>query len=324
MNADTIKGFNVSNPYMEDCHICAGINSVYDMNQQQCEMLFDGFGSSGYCHRTIVDSNMEITITNMTFSENVTMSGTEDRRLFDIAFCLGAPVLFRTQKNRTETYLGQGENCVFNGMPVSGDLAFKRGQHFHAINVRVGHDTILKLFNNDIKVSNYLFNNDSTPYFTPFSINRILHDLMNCKFSYNTKRLYLEAKIMELLAVYFEEVVFESTSSNCDGLTIDDVLSLKTAKNIIDSNVEDAPTLRKLAGMVCMNEFKLKSGFKKLYGTPVHAYIIDKKMDTARFLLECQRHKVIEVAQMVGYNDASYFAGKFKEKFGVNPSEYMK
>ena len=80
--ADTIKGFNVSNPYMEDCHICAGINSVYDMNQQQGERLFDGFGGSGYCHRTMVDSNMEMTVTNMTFSENVTMSGMEDRRLF--------------------------------------------------------------------------------------------------------------------------------------------------------------------------------------------------------------------------------------------------
>ena len=185
-------------------------------------------------------------------------------------------------------------------MPVSGELTFQSGQHFHAINVRIGQDTILKLFNHDVKVSKYLRNNDTTQYFTPFPINRILNDLMNCKYSHSTKRLYLEAKIMELLAVYFEEVVFESKSSNCDGLTRNDVLSLKTAKNIIDSNVEDAPTLRRLAGMVCMNEFKLKNGFKKLFGAPVHAYVIDRKMETARCLLESQRHKVIEVAQMVG------------------------
>ncbi len=44
----------------------------------------------------------------------------------------------------------------------------------------------------------------------------------------------------------------------------------------------------------------------------------------ARALMENKDQRVVEVALMVGYSNASYFAQKFRKKYGVNPSEYIK
>lgn len=75
--------------------------------------------------------------------------------------------------------------------------------------------------------------------------------------------------------------------------------------------------------MVCINEYKLKTGFKELFGIPVHSYVIDKRMELARFLIKEKKVSVTEAVVHVGYSDASHFAEKFRRKYGVNPSEYI-
>jgi AraC-like DNA-binding protein len=97
--------------------------------------------------------------------------------------------------------------------------------------------------------------------------------------------------------------------------------SLHKAGRIIDENITSPPTIGKLARLVCLNEYKLKRGFKELFGMPVHAYVIDKRLERARFLLESEKLKVAEAAQLVGYSESGRFAEKFRQKYGVNPSE---
>jgi AraC-like DNA-binding protein len=103
-----------------------------------------------------------------------------------------------------------------------------------------------------------------------------------------------------------------------------DQQALYQAKRILDQNIATPPTLTRLARLVCLNEYKLKTGFKELYGMPVHAYVIDQRLETARILMEEQKLGVTEAVLAVGYSDASHFAAKFRKKYGVNPSEYSK
>lgn len=261
----------------------------------------------------------------MTFNERVTMSGSESTNLLDFAFCLGEPLSFSIQNNSTEIQLDKGENCLFKPGAIQGSSRYERGQIFSGVNVRVSCELLLDLFNRNADVESALRTDKLRKFSTSPSVNRILLDLSNCKYSSVAKTVYYEAKIMELLAVYFEETVFESNIKGVQSnLSKDDIAALKTAKKIIDTAIESAPSLKKLSRLVCINEYKLKNGFKELYGTPVHAYIIDKRLDTARLLIESQKLSVIEAALMVGYNDASYFSEKFRERFGINPSECKK
>jgi hypothetical protein len=46
------------------------------------------------------------------------------------------------------------------------------------------------------------------------------------------------------------------------------------------------------------------------------------RLNKACELLKNPAYKQYEVAEMVGYDDAKYFAKAFKKKMGLTPSEY--
>ena len=64
--------------------------------------------------------------------------------------------------------------------------------------------------------------------------------------------------------------------------------------------------------------------FRREYGLSPYDYQIRTKMRIARRLLRDTALTVSEIAQAVGYHDAKYFSGLFKQKCGVCPREYRK
>jgi AraC-like DNA-binding protein len=95
--------------------------------------------------------------------------------------------------------------------------------------------------------------------------------------------------------------------------------SLERAKEIVDKHISNPITLAKLSRMVYLNEYKLKIGFKALFGKPVYAYLLDKRMEYARLLLENRALHVYEVAEMTGYSDSSSFSKAFFKRYGYRP-----
>jgi AraC family transcriptional regulator, transcriptional activator of the genes for pyochelin and ferripyochelin receptors len=88
--------------------------------------------------------------------------------------------------------------------------------------------------------------------------------------------------------------------------------------------MDEPPSLLTLARQVGLNDFKLKRGFRQVFGTTVFGYLHEHRMERARQLLEERRLNVTAVACTVGYANPSHFAGAFKRKFGVNPSAYLR
>ncbi|WP_217636867.1 helix-turn-helix transcriptional regulator [Dendrosporobacter quercicolus] len=195
------------------------------------------------------------------------------------------------------------------------------------LNIELGTETITNLIQHQRIKEGKSFSYGSrvvcSGEFSP-AVRLILNELMNCHYRDQLKKMYLEGKIMELVAVYLNEVVFGSRVCSHIRLSSCDVEALRQARGILDKNITSPPTIGKLAKLICLNEYKLKKGFKELFGMPVHAYIIDKRLEMARFFIEDKKLRVTEAALLVGYNDLSYFAEKFRKKYGVNPSEYSK
>ncbi|MNI16884.1 Regulatory protein PchR [compost metagenome] len=154
---------------------------------------------------------------------------------------------------------------------------------------------------------------------------RIVHEIIHCHYQGDIKRIYLGGKVLELIAVYFNESILEKHAlPHKSGISRTDIASLQKAKQILDANLISPPGLEALAKLVCLNEFKLKKGFKLLFGMPVHTYVIDRRLESAYRLLEEGRGNVTTAAAAVGFSKASHFSEQFKRKYGVNPSEYFK
>ncbi|WP_346317499.1 AraC family transcriptional regulator [Chitinophaga sp. YIM B06452] len=70
-----------------------------------------------------------------------------------------------------------------------------------------------------------------------------------------------------------------------------------------------------------LNEFKLKKGFKQLFGNTVFGFVQELKMKSARQMLVEKRMNVNEVADHLGYSSPNHFSAAFKKMFGYPPAK---
>jgi AraC-like DNA-binding protein len=104
-------------------------------------------------------------------------------------------------------------------------------------------------------------------------------------------------------------------------LSKSNIESLARAKEILDNHTASPITIPELSRMVYLNEHKLRNGFKRLFGKPVHDYFLSRRMEQARLLLEREYLCIYEVAGMVGYSDGSSFSKAFYKRYGYRPIE---
>ncbi len=139
----------------------------------------------------------------------------------------------------------------------------------------------------------------------------------------NTRNLYLRAKVMEILSLYFTQEE-DNQEEKCPFLHDEaNVEKIRQAKQIVRNHLITPPNLKELSKMVGLNEYQLKVGFRNIYGTTVHKYLSDHRMDVARKLLDSGKYLVNEAAQEVGYSNPSHFIAAFKKKFGFTPKKYL-
>jgi len=62
--------------------------------------------------------------------------------------------------------------------------------------------------------------------------------------------------------------------------------------------------------------------FKKVMNEGCNEYIVKKRIEKSRILLETTTIKAGKIAMMVGYNDTNYFSLAFKKHTGMSPTKY--
>lgn len=153
-----------------------------------------------------------------------------------------------------------------------------------------------------------------------------IHQILSCPFQGKTKFLFLESKVLELIShMRFHQTRGTGHPSRSVRIHLlsDDREKVWQAKAILDENLEDPPSIPELARRSGINEFKLKAGFRQVFGTTPYRYLADQRLEAARQLLHECRMNVTEAAFAVGYSNLSHFAKIFHAKYGINPSEYL-
>ena len=150
-----------------------------------------------------------------------------------------------------------------------------------------------------------------------------LNQLLNCPYQGLTKQIYLESKCWELVALKLEQLTQETPSQSATHLKADDIDRIYAAKAILTRHWQAPPSLLDLARQVGLNDYKLKLGFRQVFGTTAFGYLWHYRMEQARQLLTAGQHNIKEVAALVGYSKQSNFAAAFRKKFGVNPKVFQ-
>jgi AraC family transcriptional activator of pyochelin receptor len=151
------------------------------------------------------------------------------------------------------------------------------------------------------------------------SIQVTLRQVLHHPYKSNLSSLWMESKVMELIALQFH--FRNDQSDQVHGVLKKDREVLYGVKEYIDANIAENFSLQGLSRQFGINEFKLKSGFKAVFSSTVFDYIYEIRMQEAMRLLKADRLTVSEVARRVGYKNSNHFATAFKRRFSIVPSQ---
>ena len=97
---------------------------------------------------------------------------------------------------------------------------------------------------------------------------------------------------------------------------------IRKVKNRIHEDLTRELTVANLAAELYVSPNYLSRLFKKMTGEGCNEYIVRKRIEKAKSLLETTTLKTGEIALMVGYHDMNYFSLAFKKHTGYSPTKY--
>ena len=106
--------------------------------------------------------------------------------------------------------------------------------------------------------------------------------------------------------------------------TLSQIAIVKEAEALILSDLSRRITAKELADRFGVSESSFKLYVKGILGDSYLNYFRKKRMEKAAELLESTTLKVIEIANMVGYENQGKFAKVFAEVYGVPPLEFRR
>ncbi|MBW8684827.1 helix-turn-helix transcriptional regulator [Chitinophaga rhizophila] len=283
------------------------------------EMYFDGY---------------HIAIGGVNVHENIHITTTEHVSTISLMFVLNGqfdtgpgPEPGNFAKRRYKSL----EHNLFYNPTIAENTDVEKQRDFEMISLSFSKEKFLELAVNNGRVLDqladkvagdkiiYLNRKQNPPITTRMMM--VLEEIRRCQFTGGTKKLYLQSKVLELLALQCEQHEnVEQLRTSTPQISPADREKLYYARDLLMKNIQSPPSLPELSRMAGLNEFKLKNGFRQLFDNSVFGYLNDHRMEYARKLILRQESSMSEIAESLGFSSLQHFSVSFKKKYGVSPS----
>ncbi len=167
------------------------------------------------------------------------------------------------------------------------------------------------------------------PFFTALTLTpqmrRIVVDITTSPCTGALRHTLLRAMAVELICLTVHAMGRTSgQAAGESGLKPSDVKRLYEARDILEADLANPPSVPELAAEVGINRTKLRAGFKQLFGTTIFEFCKEQRLDKAWTLLEIDGMSIGQVAEATGYEYDANFSTAFKKHFGILPKDVRK
>ena len=133
----------------------------------------------------------------------------------------------------------------------------------------------------------------------------------------------------EILSLIFEQIIYyllqnfdaEKLTDKENSITSHDELCFQIM-NYIDTHIYSIKTLSELSDKFSYNYSYLSDIFKKNTGNTIVNYYQARRLETAKLMMNENKGKIIQIAEMLNYSSLYSFSKAFKKKYGISPKSY--
>ncbi|TVZ52132.1 BLUF domain-containing protein [Dokdonia sp. Hel_I_53] len=138
-------------------------------------------------------------------------------------------------------------------------------------------------------------------------------------------RLLAESAVLKTISEQIDSYQKSDANTNTThGLRDDELRKIIDLGDYIKSNIGSKLSVKELSRTAAMGPAKLQSGVQHIFGETVNSLIIRLKMERARELLLNTNNTISEIVYSIGLSSRSYFSKKYKEVYGLLPSDFRK
>lgn len=263
------------------------------------------------------------------YYQQICVSENLDKPIMTMYFCLNGICEAQDTRDPTIYTVHSNQHIVGFSPNFEGQYSIK-GNRISSFGVSMTEQYFKRLMVSDLDClqrfwEKVALNQDADIAAVPLSIlpeqRNLIGQLQRCNYSGQMKQLYYESKVVELfLSQALQAEALNDTKVR--SLSETDIVKLHDAKAFVESHLLDPLKMRDVCKEVGLNDFKLKKGFKELFGMTVFGYFNKVRMQYARQLFLDTSKSVFEVAYMLGYSDPYNFTKAFKRHFGYLPSQF--
>ncbi len=152
---------------------------------------------------------------------------------------------------------------------------------------------------------------------------RCFTDIMRLYESENdNQELLIQSKLYELLDMILKDSVMSSRAQN-SGCKIAPE-TIQKAIDFMNEHYSERLTLKDIAQSVSFSPIYFHNAFTAYVGKTPHAFLSEKRLETAKMYLLTSDYTLDEIADKCGFSSHSYFDYHFKKAYGVTPSQFRK
>lgn len=293
----------------------------------------------GYFIKYSREDYYDFGIGNYTIPSDFSISFDHNEELMRFGTVYTGETKFKIDNNNVSSFSPSSFFIVEKGL--KGTQYWEKGKHLHGSEITIYKkyfDEVIKPnFPNAIDFDSFLTN--YTYNYLPLEIASIIQQLRSLAESRILTPIYLESKILESIAIIYNELYFSQENAFTNQLnygkikigkdryvtlTASDANSIKKAYDILTKEACNPPTIKSLSKMVFLNEQKLKAGFLEKYHMTISQYTDSIRMSIAENLLSTTELSVDEISKIIGYNYSSNFVKRFKDVHKKTPLAFRK
>ena len=228
----------------------------------------------------------------------------------------------------TEIYTGFHALLFYPAL--KGRLSYLKKPESYSVEIELTIDFLRRIFNNDLEILREfgeniekghpaIMGNRSFPITA--TMKHILSQIRECTYSGVLKRIFIEAKVTELLTMQISQI--QAMVPGKKVLKKNEIDKLHQVKDLLLQNIHNPYSIEALSKIAGINRTKLQEGFKDQFGTTIFGFIIDQRLEEARIKIQDSSNEksIAEIATMSGYKNPQHFTTAFKRKYGFLPKE---
>lgn len=156
------------------------------------------------------------------------------------------------------------------------------------------------------------------PAMMPPEMSDLIQEMLVATYDEKLRKVYFDHCVQELLSFH----IMQGEKGLPNNLSAKDLAAVFKADEIIADNIDEHFSIEQLSRQTGTNTFKLKLGFRKVFGMGIFKRLLFRRMEEAKRLLRTTPLPISEVASGAGYETVAGFIHAFRREVGVTPREW--